>query len=129
MSIPVELRGLAEVLARYRFAYLLTSRAGSAPHVAAVVPILEAGELLVEGIGRRTRENLLAHPLVSLVWPPGTESEHSLIVDGEGVSDGSSLRVRPSRAVLHRPAPRLDPVAPDACASDCVELEVPIPPR
>lgn len=127
MSIPVELHGLAEVLGRYRFAYLMTSSPGSAPHVVALVPILEADELVVDGIGRRTRANLLAQPRVSLVWPPESEAEYSLIVDGEATLDGSSLRVRPSRAVLHRPAPRPDPVAPDACASDCVEVELPTP--
>ncbi|MFA7506138.1 MAG: hypothetical protein WCZ28_15670 [Burkholderiaceae bacterium] len=127
MSIPVELRSLADAIGRYRFAYLLTNRAGSAPHAVAVVPILDEGELRIDGVGRRTRENLLAQPWVSLVWPPETEAEYSLIVDGEGALDDGSLRVRPSRAVLHRPAPRPAPVAPGACASDCVELELPAP--
>lgn len=125
MSIPVELHSLAEAIGRYRFAYLLTNREGRAPHVVAVVPLLDAGELRIDGVGRRTRENLLDQPLVSLVWPPETEAGYSLIVDGEGTPDGGTLRVRPSRAVLHRPAPRPVPAEPGACASDCVELQLP----
>lgn len=126
MSIPVELSGLAEVMARYRFAYLLTSSVnGAAPHAVAVVPTLEGGALVVSGLGRRTRENLLAQPAVGLVWPPLSEADYSLIVDGQAAMEGETLRVTPSRAVLHRPAPRPGPVATGACGSDCVELPVP----
>ncbi len=125
MSIEVELPSLVEVLGRYRFAYLLTSRDGAAPRAVAVAPVLEAGELVVDGVGRRTRENLLAQPQVSLVWPPASEDGYSLIIDGQAVPDGESVRVRPGRAVLHRPAPRPGPVAEGTCGSDCVELDVP----
>lgn len=125
MSIPVEVRELGEALARYRFAYLLTARDGDAPHAVAVVPALEAGEIVVQGIGRRSRGNLLAQPRVSLVWPPGSIDGYSLIVDGVGALEGDTLRVRPQRAVLHRPAPRPGPVSTGACGSDCVELGLP----
>lgn len=127
MSVPVELGGLGEVIGRYRFAYLLTSTAG-APHAVAMVPLFEAGEFVVHGVGRRSRENLLARPQVSLVWPPESEAGYSLIVDGLASADADAVRIRPSRAVLHRPAPRPEPVAPGACASDCVELGLPTPP-
>ncbi|MGE0798867.1 MAG: pyridoxamine 5'-phosphate oxidase family protein [Lautropia sp.] len=122
MSIPVELPGLAEVMARYRFAYLLTTNADGAPHAVAMSPVLDGGALVVNGIGRRTRENLLARPAVGLVWPPLSEADYSLIVDGRAAMDGDSLRVTPTRAVLHRPVPRPGPVAPGGCGSDCVEL-------
>src|SRR5690606_30718352 len=122
MSIPVELPGLDEALGRYRFAYLLTSSAGAAPHAVAVVPVLEAGELRVVGLGRRSRRNLLAQPQVSLVWPPDSEDGYSLIVDGIAALEGEALRIRPSRAVLHRPAPRPGRVEECACGSACVEL-------
>ena len=53
MSIPVELQNLAEVMTRYRFAYLLTACAHGAPHAVAVVPMLEGSVLVIDGIGRR----------------------------------------------------------------------------
>jgi hypothetical protein len=125
MSIEVELSSLAQTMSRFRFAYLLTNRAGSAPRAVAVVPVIDAGELLVDGIGQRTLDNLRTQPEVGLVWPPASEGEYSLIVDGHAAADGRSVRIRPSRAVLHRPAPRPDPVEPGACGSDCVELGLP----
>lgn len=125
MSIPVELDTLADVMARYRFAYLLTAGAQGAPHAVAVVPALEDGVLVLEGIGRRTRENVRAQPAVSLVWPPQSASEYSLIVDGQAAWDEEMLRIAPARAVLHRPAPRPGPAAQGACGSDCVELKLP----
>ncbi|MGE3928442.1 MAG: pyridoxamine 5'-phosphate oxidase family protein [Lautropia sp.] len=124
MSIPVELQDLADVMARYRFAYLMTTRAEGAPHAVAVAVLLQDGALVVNGIGRRTRENLLARPAVGLVWPPQSEADYSLIVDGQAAVAGESLRITPTRAVLHRPAPRPGPAVPGACGSDCVELGV-----
>lgn len=128
MSIPVELPTLADTLARYRFAYLLTANAkpGAAPHAVAVTPRLEEdGALVMDGIGRRTRDNLLKQPAVGLVWPPQETADYSLIVDGQAALDGDTLRVTPARAVLHRPTPRPEPAAPGACGSDCVELQIP----
>ncbi|HRO58937.1 MAG TPA: hypothetical protein PK177_07205 [Burkholderiaceae bacterium] len=125
MSIPVELSDLATAMAQYRFAYLMTSSADAAPHAVAVVPILEAGALLVHGIGHRTRNNLLVRPAVGLVWPPSSEADYSLIVDGQAEIDGDALRITPTRAVKHRPAPRAEPVAPGSCGADCVELALP----
>lgn len=127
MSIPVELSTLAEVMARYRFAYLLTSAAQGAPHAVAVVPVLQEGRLLIDAVGRRTRENLLARPAVGLVWPPAAENDYSLIVDGQATLSGDVLQIAPTRAVLHRPAPRAEAAAPGTCGSDCVELKLPEP--
>jgi hypothetical protein len=122
MSIPVDLPGLAEVMERYRFAYLLTSNESGAPHAVAVTAVLEGGALLVHETGRRTRDNALRRPDVALVWPPQSESDYSLIVDGRaGAADGA-LRITPLRAVLHRPAPPREPAAPGACGSDCVKI-------
>ena len=47
MSIPVELNSLAEVMMQYPFAYLLTTRAGAAPHAVAVTAVMDGGELVV----------------------------------------------------------------------------------
>jgi len=125
MSIPVELQNLAEIMTQYRFAYLLTASAHGAPHAVAVVPMLEGSVLVIDGIGRRTRDNLIQQPAVGLVWPPREESDYSLIVDGQAAPDGEMLRITPNRAVLHRPARRPEPIEQGACGSDCVELKVP----
>lgn len=122
MSIPVDLSKLAEVMGRYRFAYLLTASERGAPHAVAVSPVLQGGELVVDETGRRTRDNAGQRPDVALVWPPQSESDYSLIVDGRAVAAGSGLRIAPVRAVLHRPAPASEPAAPGACGSDCVEI-------
>lgn len=122
MSIPVDLPRLAEVLGRYRFAYLLTSNERGAPHAVAVTPVLQGGALVVDETGRRTRDNALQRPDVALVWPPQSESDYSLIVDGRAEAAGGALRITPTRAVLHRPAPPREPAAPGACGSDCVEI-------
>lgn len=122
MSIPVDLSKLAEVLGRYRFAYLLTSGESGAPRAVAVHAVLQGDALLVEETGRRTRDNALQRPDVALVWPPQSEADYSLIVDGRAAAAGEGLRIAPTRAVLHRPAPAREPVAPGACGSDCVEL-------
>jgi len=122
MSIPVELQRLEDTLRRYRFAYLLTANPEGAPHAVAVAAVLQGGTLVVQSAGRRTRANAQAHPAVGLVWPPQAEGDYSLIVDGQAAVDGESLRITPTRAVLHRPAPSPEPSAPGACGADCVEL-------
>lgn len=122
MSTAIELPNLADAITRYRFAYLMTTGASGAPHAVAVTPVLQHGELVVNGVGRRTRQNALAQPAVALVWPPESEADYSLIVDGQASVTGESIRIAPTRAVLHRPAPSPDPGAPGACGSDCVEL-------
>ena len=122
MSIHVDVAKLADVLQRYRFAYLLTSSERGAPHVVAVTPVLEGNELVVHDTGRRTRDNAVQRPDVALAWPPASESDYSLIVDGKAVLAGDALRITPARAVLHRPAPSQQPATPGACGSDCVEI-------
>jgi hypothetical protein len=122
MSIPVDLSKLAEAMARYRFAYLLTSSERGAPHALAVTPVLQGGELVVNKTGRRTRDNAQQRADVALVRPPLSEADYSLIVDGQAVVAGEGLRITPARAVLHRPAPSREPAVPGACGSDCVEI-------
>ena len=122
MSIPVDLSKLAEVMGRYRFAYLLTASERGAPHALAVTPALQGGELVVNEAGRRTRDNAQQRPDVALVWPPLSAADYSLIVDGQAVVSGASLRITPVRAVLHRPALSREPAAPGACGSDCAQI-------
>ena len=132
MSIPVELPSLADVIGRYRFAYLMTTNERGAPHAVAVTAVLREGELIVDGIGRRTRANALARSIVGLVWPPQIPSDYSLIVDGQAAVDGDRVRITPTRAVLHRPAPAAAVEGAEAavaagasggCGADCVELD------
>jgi len=122
MSIPVDLAKLEETLARYRFAYLLTSSESGAPHAVAVTPVLQEGELALGQVGRRTGDNAVQRPEVALVWPPQVQGDYSLIVDGRAAAGEGGLRVTPVRAVLHRPAPSPQAAAPGGCASDCVEI-------
>ena len=125
MSIPVALPELGQAMARYRFAYLLTSPGQGAPHATATAVTLQGGVLHISGIGRRTRANIEREQAVALVWPPQATDEHSLIVDGTAAIEGEGLRITPTRAVLHRSAPAPEPTAPGACGSDCVELNLP----
>lgn len=105
MSIEVALSALADTVARYRFAYLLTVGELGPPHAVAVTPRVDSGVLEVSGTGRRTRENVQTRPDVTLVWPPTSAETFSLIVDGQAAVRGEALRITPLRAVLHRPAP------------------------
>lgn len=125
MSTEVRLQSLASAMARYRFAYLMTTSGKGAPHAVQVAAKLEGRELVVSGFGRRSRENALARPAVALVWPPLSEADYSLIVDGQAGVVGESLRVTLTRAVLHRSGPASASGGAGSCGSDCVELELP----
>jgi len=128
MSIEVELSELADTVARYRFAYLLTVGDDGRSRALAVTPGIDGAALVVEAVGRRSRENLLAQPEVTLLWPPVSVDGYSLIVDGEASVREESVRVTPIRAVLHRPALKPDSPTPGGCESDCIELSLPARP-
>lgn len=117
-----EMPGLASTISRYRFAYLMTTSDKGAPHVVPVDVALDGDELVVDGIGRHTRENATERPVVGMVWPPQSEADYSLIVDGRAVVAGERLRITPTRAVLHRSDPAREPKPSGGCASDCVEV-------
>ena len=114
MSIPVELSSLANVITRYRFAYLMTTSAKGAPRAVAVAAVLQGGDLVVNGIGRRTRENALARPAVGLLWPPQSAADYSLIVDGQAVVTDESLRITPNA----RGPPSSGPVSRAHCVGE-----------
>ena len=109
---------LPDVLRRYRFAYLVTTTDRGAPHVVQVRPRLEQGRLVIGGVGKRSCANVASRSMVGLVWPPEHDSDYSLIVDGTASVHDGSVRVSPTRAVLHRAGP-----GPEAGGSDCVELD------
>ncbi|MCK8670027.1 pyridoxamine 5'-phosphate oxidase family protein [Rhodococcus sp. HM1] len=122
MSIKVDLAALDAALADFGYAYLLTTGADFRPHAVAVTAEWNGTDLTVGEPGRRTTANIGVHPVVSLVHPPAEPGGYSLIVDGEAVLDGDALRVRPTSAVLHRPATPETPPQNPGCSADCRPL-------
>jgi len=85
-------------------------------HSVAVAPHWDGDELVVPA-GKTTARNARARPLVALLWPPVDGPSYSLIVDGtvagtNEIEGGHEVRVRPTKAVLHR-------TAPSGIGSDC----------
>jgi len=124
VSVPVPLERLrAAVDERGGSAYLLTVSDDGSPH-AVHAPVRWDGDGIVAEVGKRTAANAAARPAVSLLFPLREQADYSLIVDGtaavESRDETRSLRVMPTRAVLHRPAAVPDPASP--CAADCVPL-------
>ena len=105
MSIAVqldELREIAEQQAPY--AYLLTVADDGRPHAVALRMTIGEDEIVCDG-GKTSCKNASARPDVSLLWPPVDVADYSLIVDGTARVNGSTVRIAPTRAVRHRPAP------------------------
>jgi hypothetical protein len=123
MSVKVDLDRLAESLADFTFAYLITVGDDYRAHTVAVEPVLTDGVIGVGSIGNSTRKNLAQHDGVTLVWPPSQPGGHTLIVDGRGEPADDTVKVVPSRAVLHRPAAPGAATKP-GCKDDCVPLEI-----
>lgn len=121
MSIAVALDDLADAIAGFGFAYLVTLSDDSRPHVVAVAPTVAPDGLRITDLGRTTTANVAARVSATLVWPPADVNKHSLIVDGAGRVDGAELVITPQRAVLHRPAPPPD-TATSGCRADCIEI-------
>ena len=116
MSIPV---GLDELRARIEEfdtdAYLLTVGDDGRAHSVAVTTTWEGDTVVVPG-GRTTVANAEARALVALLWPPAERGGYSLIVDANVLrADDGRVRLQPTRAVLHRPAPSGD-------GSDCAPV-------
>ena len=123
MSVKVDLDQLADALADFTFAYLITVGDDYRAHTVAVQPVLSDGAIDVGSIGNTTRKNVGQHDGVTLVWPPSQPGGYTLIVDGRGRSTDDALTVEPTRAVLHRPATPETPAANPGCLHDCVPLE------
>ena len=123
MSVKVDLDQLADALAEFTFAYLITVGDDYRAHTVAVDPVLADGVLDVGPIGNSTRKNVAQHDGVTLVWPPREPGGYSLIVDGQGRGSDGALKVVPSRAVLHRRATPDTPAAATGCLHDCVPME------
>jgi hypothetical protein len=106
MSIGVELDELRERIATFPGdAFFVTVSDDGRPHTVAVRPRWDGDDLVVSA-GRTSRSNAQARALIALLWPPPAAGEYSLIVDAM-VSEVTKddVRLQPTRAVLHRPAP------------------------
>lgn len=106
MSIPVALDELRAKITEFDTdPYLLTVGDDGRAHSVAVGVRWEGDELVVAG-GRTTIANAQARPLVALLWPPPARGGYSLIIDAEvTASTDGEVVARPTRGVLHRPAP------------------------
>lgn len=103
MSIAVELAELDAALAAYPWGYLVTVADDQRAHLLAV-PTQYIDGVFALSAGRGTRANATARPDVTMVFPPASGTEHTLIVDGRAQVFEDHVEVTPSKAVLHRPA-------------------------
>lgn len=110
MSIEVSIDELLAQVGAWGWCYLATVSDDGRAHLLALRPHVEGGALRLEVGTGRARGNVAARPDVALVFPPRADAaEHvgySLVVDGRGEAvDDATIDVRPTSAVLHRPAP------------------------
>ncbi len=133
MSIPVELEALADAIsARTMGPYLLTSDDDGRPHATAIALRWDDVDLLGP-CGRSSGRNGTARPAVSLLWPPNSPDDYSLIVDADMALETSGsgddvtrlARLTPTHAILHRPAAHIEGRVADPntdCAHDCQKV-------
>ena len=127
MSIGVDLEQLRTTIDTLtRAPYLLTVSDDGRAHSVAVAWQWHGHEIECM-VGNRTLANARSRHEVSLLWAPNDADGYSLIVDatvtatsGDGSGD-NLVRLRPTRAVLHRPAPDGATLAP-RCGADCIPL-------
>lgn len=104
MSIAVELDELRRRIDEFATdPFLLTVGDDGRSHSVSVAAHWD-GDRLVVPAGRSSRANAAARPLVVLLWPPAARGEFSLIVDADADVADDMVRLRPTRAVLHRAA-------------------------
>jgi hypothetical protein len=109
MSLQVPLEDLASHAADYgRAAYVIAGSASGPPRAIHSAVRFDGQDVIVS-IGGRTATVLSANPFACVLWPATDDQSMSLIVDGEVVgdidADGGEIRIRPTGAVHHRPAP------------------------
>jgi hypothetical protein len=110
MSIEVSIDQLFDDIDRWGFGYLVTVSADHRAHLLALQPTVigegESRRLRFDAAGGRACRNAVDRPEVSMVFPPADDSDgYSLVVDGRAAIDDRFVDVRPTWAVLHRPAP------------------------
>lgn len=118
--MSVDLPRLAEALADFDYAFLVTVGDGGTPHTVMVDPVLTDGIFEVGAVGDRTSANVAQHPDVTLLWPPRQSGGYALMVDGRAEPSAAGLRVVPAKALLHRRAAPGSPAAESGCLHDCV---------
>ena len=105
MSIAVAIDRLGEEMARFgESAFVLTTSDDGRPHISHVTVTHEDGVLCCS-VGGHSAGNARARSRIAVLWPPHSADGFSLIVDADASVDGSELRLTPTKAVLHRPAP------------------------
>ena len=105
MSIKVELNDVQRIASQQApFAYFLTVTDDQGAHLVAITPAFGDGVITLDA-GNTSCKNASVRANVSLLWPPATFDDYSLIVDGRAEVDGSTVTITPTRAVRHRPAP------------------------
>ncbi len=109
MSVQVPVDELQAVAAAYGpAAYVLTATGDGPPRVTHSTVGFDGADLIVR-LGRTGCRAVKANPGVCVLWAATTDEPMSLIVDGDVVGvpdpDGGEVRIRPSAAVQHRPAP------------------------
>jgi hypothetical protein len=123
MSVKVDLDQLADALADFTFAYLITVGDDFRAHTVAVSPAFSDGTFAIAAVGKHTRGNASAHADVTLVWPPRQDGGYTLIVDGTARATDEELQIVPTRAVLHRSATPDSPATSPDGLHDCVPLK------
>jgi hypothetical protein len=103
VSIAVGLDELEQALADRPWGYVITISDRQQTRLLAVPTRLVDGVLLVEA-GGGTAASAAARPDVTMVFPPASGTEYSLIVDGRADVGDGTIRITPTNAVLHRPA-------------------------
>lgn len=127
MSVQVALERLRSEIENFALdPYVLTVSDDHRPHCASVAVQWDEDQLVM-GAGNRTLAKAAARPSISLLWAPTVVGGYSLIVDAtttatSGTGEGDNcLTVRPTRAVLHRPATE-GADATSACGADRVPV-------
>ncbi|MEX1105122.1 MAG: pyridoxamine 5'-phosphate oxidase family protein [Ilumatobacteraceae bacterium] len=106
MSIQVPIPELQAKLADYPWAFLVTVSAEGRPHSLAVATEFFPDGALRLHVGRTSMANVGERPEVTLLFPPASGTEYSVVVDGLATPADGDLRVEATTAVLHRPALR-----------------------
>lgn len=105
-------------------AYLITV-GDDGPHTSSVTVELD-GETISCALGKSAQKNVVAHPDVSLFWPPREAGGYGIILNGragiERERDGfADARIALTKSVFHRPGPKPEN-GTGPCQSDCIAL-------
>jgi hypothetical protein len=106
VSVQIPIPELFEQIEGWGPGYLLTGSADGRPHLIALRPVVDGDALQFDAGGGRACRNATDRPEVTVLFPPHAGSNgFSLVVDGDAAVVGDRVVVRPTRALLHRPAP------------------------